>query len=300
MAKINTTNYQPVTAWNGTQDLFVVEQPDGTKVATPEQVKQYVEAGDFEATGDVKDGHGNILAKKADITTVTIPKFTPSQAGWRRICKVTGSLNVGSGLLYLGGAYSNEQPMSAIIAINIQYGKPTLVLLSSGEINGVASKIRLVCDSGRFYWIDIYFPVFNYEHGPLTLKFTGDIVVSNIQNPISITTDTTEASAELSLNTAISGTVLTDESMGLLRGSESVIVTNDDGVKQLLTSAADGSVKICVVNPSISSDDTPFRGHVYLLLSAKLRDNLGMQYAMSMSETTNKKRLYTGTWSSWS
>ncbi len=37
MAKINTTNYQPVTAWNGTQDLFVVEQPDGTKVATPEQ-----------------------------------------------------------------------------------------------------------------------------------------------------------------------------------------------------------------------------------------------------------------------
>lgn len=68
MAKINTTNYQPVTAWNGTQDLFVVEQPDGTKVATPEQVKQYVEAGDFEATGEVKDRHGNILADmvKAD------------------------------------------------------------------------------------------------------------------------------------------------------------------------------------------------------------------------------------------
>lgn len=42
MAKINTTNYQPITAWNGTQDLFIVEQSDGTKVATPEQVKQYV------------------------------------------------------------------------------------------------------------------------------------------------------------------------------------------------------------------------------------------------------------------
>lgn len=42
MAKINTMNYQTVAAWNGTQDLFVVEQPDGTKVATPEQVKQYV------------------------------------------------------------------------------------------------------------------------------------------------------------------------------------------------------------------------------------------------------------------
>lgn len=42
MAKINTLNYQTVAAWNGSQDLFVVEQPDGTKVATPEQVKQYV------------------------------------------------------------------------------------------------------------------------------------------------------------------------------------------------------------------------------------------------------------------
>ena len=66
MAKINTTNYQPVTSWNGTQDLFVVEQPDGTKVATPEQVKQYVEAGDFEATGEVGDGHGNVLSDVAD------------------------------------------------------------------------------------------------------------------------------------------------------------------------------------------------------------------------------------------
>jgi hypothetical protein len=66
MAKINTMNYHPVTAWNGTQDLFVVEQPDGTKVATPEQVKQYMEAGDFEATGEVKDGHGNILKDMAN------------------------------------------------------------------------------------------------------------------------------------------------------------------------------------------------------------------------------------------
>ena len=76
MAKINTTNYQPVTAWNGTQDLLIVEQPDGTKVATPEQVKQYVEAGDFEATGEIIDGHGNILKDMAsgiqDITRTII------------------------------------------------------------------------------------------------------------------------------------------------------------------------------------------------------------------------------------
>ena len=70
MAKINTLNYQTVASWNGSQDLFVVEQPDGTKVATPAMVKQFIEAGDFEATGEIKDGHGNILkdmAKSSEI-----------------------------------------------------------------------------------------------------------------------------------------------------------------------------------------------------------------------------------------
>lgn len=77
MAKINTLNYQTVAAWNGSQDLFVVEQPDGTKVATPAMLKQFIEAGDFEATGEVKDGHGNILkdmAKSADVNTALAGK----------------------------------------------------------------------------------------------------------------------------------------------------------------------------------------------------------------------------------
>ena len=66
MAKINTLNYQTVASWNGSQDLFIVEQTDGTKVATPAMVKQFIEAGDFEATGEVKDGHGNILSGVVD------------------------------------------------------------------------------------------------------------------------------------------------------------------------------------------------------------------------------------------
>lgn len=70
MPKVNTFNYDTVVSWNGSEDLFVVEQPDGTKVATPAMVKQFMEAGDFEATGEIKDGHGNILkdmAKSADV-----------------------------------------------------------------------------------------------------------------------------------------------------------------------------------------------------------------------------------------
>lgn len=70
MPRISTDNYDTVASWNGSQDLFIVEQPDGTKVATPAMVKQFMQAGDFEATGEVKDGHGNILkdmAKSADV-----------------------------------------------------------------------------------------------------------------------------------------------------------------------------------------------------------------------------------------
>lgn len=70
MPRISTDNYDTVASWNGSQDLFIVEQPDGTKVATPAMVKQFIEAGDFEAAGEIKDGHGNILkdmAKSADV-----------------------------------------------------------------------------------------------------------------------------------------------------------------------------------------------------------------------------------------
>lgn len=72
MPRISTDNYDTVASWNGSQDLFIVEQPDGTKVATPAMVKQFIEAGDFVATGEVGDGHGNILAdmaKSADVNT---------------------------------------------------------------------------------------------------------------------------------------------------------------------------------------------------------------------------------------
>lgn len=81
MAKINTLNYQTIASWNGSQDLFVVEQPDGTKVATPAMVKQFIEAGDFEATGEVKDGHGNKLAdmaKSADVDVALADKVEAS------------------------------------------------------------------------------------------------------------------------------------------------------------------------------------------------------------------------------
>lgn len=63
----NISSYNQLSSWNEDDDLLFVQQPDAPKKAHPSQMKQYVEAGDFEATGEIKDGHGNILAKKLEI-----------------------------------------------------------------------------------------------------------------------------------------------------------------------------------------------------------------------------------------
>lgn len=62
----NISSYDQLSSWNEDDDLLFVQQPDAPKKAHPSQMKQYVEAGDFEATGEVKDGHGNILKDMAD------------------------------------------------------------------------------------------------------------------------------------------------------------------------------------------------------------------------------------------
>ena len=72
MAKINTLNYQTVASWNGSQDLFVVEQPDGTKVATPEQVKQYV-LGDMDEV-PTQDSE-NPVKSGGIFSTMAVPKY---------------------------------------------------------------------------------------------------------------------------------------------------------------------------------------------------------------------------------
>ena len=72
MPKVNTFNYDTVASWNGSQDLFVVEQPDGTKVATPEQVKQYV----LNDMDEVPTQNSNNPVKSGGIfSTMAVPKY---------------------------------------------------------------------------------------------------------------------------------------------------------------------------------------------------------------------------------
>lgn len=95
MPKVNTFNYDTIASWNGSQDLFVVEQPDGTKVATPAMVKQFIEAGDFEATGEVKDGQGNILsdvAEQLDAASEQISRLTTPTLLWEGSATDVGNI----------------------------------------------------------------------------------------------------------------------------------------------------------------------------------------------------------------
>ena len=118
MPRISTDNYDTVASWNGSQDLFVVEQPDGTKVATPAMVKQFIEAGDFEATGEVKDGHGNILnglaATKAEKPVFTYSPVTGTQTiAGRSYTQIFSNLPAGKYLISC--SYVNQSDALCIL-----------------------------------------------------------------------------------------------------------------------------------------------------------------------------------------
>ena len=72
MAKINTLNYQPLNVWDGDDDLFIVQQVDDTKVATPNQVKSFV-------LGTVDEvptqNSGNLVKSGGVFSTMAVPKY---------------------------------------------------------------------------------------------------------------------------------------------------------------------------------------------------------------------------------
>lgn len=99
MPRISTDNYDTVASWNGSQDLFIVEQPDGTKVATPALLKQYVLAGVTETSEQYAECS---TARNVAAKTVTLPGFT-LEAGARISVRFTdtGTSNPTSGNITL-------------------------------------------------------------------------------------------------------------------------------------------------------------------------------------------------------
>ena len=63
MARIK--EYPSIESFDGNADALAIEQTDGannrTRKVSPAQLKNYMQSGDFTATGEIKDGHGNIL-----------------------------------------------------------------------------------------------------------------------------------------------------------------------------------------------------------------------------------------------
>lgn len=67
-------NLPSIESMDGSQDALIIEQTDGSedksRKVSPAQIKQYVETGNFTATEEITDGHGNVLkdmAKSADV-----------------------------------------------------------------------------------------------------------------------------------------------------------------------------------------------------------------------------------------
>lgn len=83
MPRISTDNYDTVASWNGSQDLFVVEQPDGTKVATPAMVKQYVLGNSIDDIYSVMGQMGakNLIPYPYYQTTQTVNGITVTDNG---------------------------------------------------------------------------------------------------------------------------------------------------------------------------------------------------------------------------
>lgn len=72
MPRISIDNYDTVATWNGDSDLFIVEQPDGTKVATPNQIKSFV----LGTVDEVPTQNSNNLVKSGGIfSTMAVPKY---------------------------------------------------------------------------------------------------------------------------------------------------------------------------------------------------------------------------------
>lgn len=68
MARIK--EYPSIESFDGNADALAIEQTDGannrTRKVTPAQLKGYMQSGDFTATGEIRDGNGNMLSGVAN------------------------------------------------------------------------------------------------------------------------------------------------------------------------------------------------------------------------------------------
>lgn len=115
MARIK--EYPSITLFDETNDALAIEQTDGAnnrlRKVSPAQLKQYMEAGNFTVTGEIEDGHGNILKNMATRinnnsfgSAVEITSYSSSSN--RFICPSDGYVKFlvnggGSGWVYING-----------------------------------------------------------------------------------------------------------------------------------------------------------------------------------------------------
>ena len=142
----NISSYNQLSSWNEDDDLLFVQQPDAPKKAHPSQMKQYVEAGDFEATGEVIDGHSNVLndiatrINKNSLGNI-IDILSYSSSSNRYTCPSDGYVKLivtggGSGWVFINGQIllsSTGSSSGNAVAMSIYVRKGMTVYITGGS-----------------------------------------------------------------------------------------------------------------------------------------------------------------------
>lgn len=138
MARIK--EYPSITSFDGTNDALAIEQTDGasnrTRKVTPAQLKQYIQSGTFEASGEIKDGHGNILSdvnNKVSIVSNILPgpNLTMLRGVYVKIgtlisvnlvCRATGAITPDSVICNVPANWMANAPLNIFVGAQLVSG----------------------------------------------------------------------------------------------------------------------------------------------------------------------------------
>lgn len=156
MAKINTLNYQPLSVWDGDDDLFIVQQADATKVATPNQIKSFV----LGTVDEVPTQDSNNLVKSGGIfSAMAVPKYNSSteteyfEGGAAFEGNIDSTPTAGSNNAVASGG-TKTYVDNAVSQLNDEIAKQAVTVTKTSAVTSNSGIIAYICNNFCFVTID--------------------------------------------------------------------------------------------------------------------------------------------------